>query len=422
MADAFRVIHASTPTGTGTQSYTSTGFGTPIGAIVLTGTTDSEDTLKNNHRTSIGFSDLTFDRSFGLTLQYDAIPSNCKRQANTKIVHTRQTSDGSNLHIAAVDSTTTDGIVLDWTTTSATAQDILVVLIGSDAASSLYVNEFSPTVADTATDVTDPGFQADWIIAGWVDRSVPANGTDGTLAMGIAAYNGTSWDQWSFGVFSNHNADPSDCHSGVQEDCIIAAVDGGGEVGEVKITATNANGFTATPTATGYTTDVIYMCGKNPTGRQCQVSGLTAPTATGTWTNTDFSFEGDSMVLLGQRLTSYSYNTTSSSNNWRCHVAFAGADGSEGSLHMSSKNAHASNHKNRTAQGSTFLNTFNQNEAQEYDIDTVAFTTSGWTATVNTASPSTGPKWGALVFGAAATTHHRRKVGGPPLATKVGRF
>lgn len=401
MPDAIRVIHASTPTATGTADYVSTGFGTPIAAIVLTGCTDSFDTQKGVLRSSIGFTDFTFDRCCGLTVTGDTIPTNTKRHANNKVVHTRAQSDGSNLHVANFDSTATDGITINWTSTDSTAYNLIVILIGSDAASDIYVNDFSPTVADTELDVTAPGFQADWIIAQWVDRSVPANGNGSTWAMGIAAYNGTSWDQWSFGVNANDNVDPSACDQAAQEDCLIAAIDSGGEVGEVIVTDTNANGFSVTPTGVGYSTDVIYMCGKNPAGRQCQVSGMTAPTATGTWTNTDFGFTGDNVILLGQRLTSYAYEGGTTSNNWRTNCSFADKAGNEASLWLKMRNNHATSPRARAMTSQNFVFGDNQNEVEEYHIDTVAFTSTGWTASVTTASPSTGPKWGALLFGEA---------------------
>lgn len=413
MSDAFRIIHTTSPTSTGVKTYTDSGFGTCVGAIVIFGLVTAEDTQRDHVRFCVGMTDFTRERVAGVMCEHTSSSTDAVRFNNSKFIMIRDT-DGSSKYIAtAVDGSSgpvTDGCEINWTTVdSGTPYQITVILLGTDAAASdeIWCQDFKPTPADTAFNVTQPGFQADWVIGMWNSSDVPANGNHAYFTLGVAAWNGASWDHFSWGIWSDDNVSTSYNCSAVWNDSLVAPVDDSGNLGKCPLTAQHANGFTATP-AVGYGNDVMYLCGKNPTGRTTEVADFLGPTATGTWTNTSFSQEGDALLLLGQRLTSFTANTsTTSTNNWIPWISCVDKVGTEKTAMQASSrnNMSASTWKNRQFQGSTFIVTKDHNETTNYDIDTHAFTSTGWTANVNTEFGA-AVRLGALMFAAdAAETH-----------------
>lgn len=127
------IIHATEPSSTGTQDYTSAGFGTPVACMVIGTTNTSTDSVQGNLNGTIGFTDGSNERSVTCTY-VDNVSTSRSRRFTVDTVYARNDVDYSNnlSKTASFDSWITDGVRLNWTLTDDEEFNIIVILIGGD--------------------------------------------------------------------------------------------------------------------------------------------------------------------------------------------------------------------------------------------------------------------------------------------------
>ena len=155
-------------TTTGTQDFTVSGFGTPAsgarGAIFLVSNTAADGTaVTTKMALGMGFIDGSRIRSVSLR--------NGDNNTSTGINNSRSAdilaSDGTNYIGLTVDSWIPDGIRMTVTVLGGTGQawKVSCALIGGAGIANVYVNHASShATKDSATTITDPNFQADFLL------------------------------------------------------------------------------------------------------------------------------------------------------------------------------------------------------------------------------------------------------------------
>jgi hypothetical protein len=160
------VTRAASNTSTGTQDITIADFGTPKAALLMATYTETDGTAIVDSGFSIGACDGTNQWTVHCNSEDAQGTTDTNRETSTSKVVIINTP-GTNVAYAeaAFSAWITDGIRINWTTAPATAILVTVVLFGGDDLS-VHVNnkQLSDTV-DTTTDITDPGFESDLVIA-----------------------------------------------------------------------------------------------------------------------------------------------------------------------------------------------------------------------------------------------------------------
>src|SRR5678810_751837 len=164
----FALVQATSRTSAGTQDFTSSGFGTPKGILVMVTAGLVNGTVANHGLMCIGAADgtrniVTSMRSKdGIALGTTATARRARNSTDCLLFCDQ---DGNVLLQAQWSAWITDGVRLNFSVATGGAYLVTVLLIGGAGVSDVYTSTVtSPGVVDTATDVTGPGFEPSMLL------------------------------------------------------------------------------------------------------------------------------------------------------------------------------------------------------------------------------------------------------------------
>lgn len=193
-AEEFAVVHNDARTTPGTQSFTSSGFGTPVAAMCMASYGATNGTSTAHAGFTIGFTDGTRQNTAFMRSKNGVTTTLTGKRADTSDVLYLADQDGATILRAQFSSWTTDGMVLNYSVAPATAYKVTCTLIGGVGISNAYTNIVStPATVDTSTTVSTVGFQAD-VLIGVVNGDGVYNDTNqaqGDLSIGFAVRGST---------------------------------------------------------------------------------------------------------------------------------------------------------------------------------------------------------------------------------------
>ena len=154
MGFKYAIVRATSRTTSGNQSFTSSGFGTPIGAIVLASMATADDTATAHAAMSFGVTDTTTTRCiFAIDEDGQSTADNkCGAQSSILVVRNNSSSDTFR---ASFNGTVTDGIQLNFSTAQSPGIRVGVCLIGEDAAGGVNFGIDDITIPSAQSDGTD---------------------------------------------------------------------------------------------------------------------------------------------------------------------------------------------------------------------------------------------------------------------------
>lgn len=160
-ASPMAVVQQASRTTTGTQDFTSSGFGTPVGVLCAVGINTTLNTQVDHVGVGIGFTDGTRHASIYQRSQDAQTTTVTRRRGNT--VDVLHVVDNSNTVVMRVQFSAwiTDGVRLNYSVAPASAYRVSCTLFGGEVAQAYVGSETTPATIDTGTDVTAPGFQPD---------------------------------------------------------------------------------------------------------------------------------------------------------------------------------------------------------------------------------------------------------------------
>lgn len=227
---------ATSETSTGNQDITSTGFGTPTGAIfIYTIDTDETDTTSvNGLGGSFGAIDGTNERVVAFASQFNVSTSATKRRAtNDSVIMEIDPDDGSVLAEAAFVEFITDGVRINWSAVTGSAFKFTVVLLKGESIS-LHVGSSALTTEDNSITIT-PDFQMSAGIFFSV-ASTPFDDTAGSNAaihQGFASYDGSTIRQTTGLMVDINGASLADPRAVVRNDAVYPRLASGGDFAEI---------------------------------------------------------------------------------------------------------------------------------------------------------------------------------------------
>lgn len=160
------VVQQAARTTTGTQDFTSSGFGTPKGAMCMVGAGSINGTAVSHALFSIGFTDGTRQNALSLRSKSGVTTTLTGRRADTTDFLILVNQDQNVVMRVQFSSWITDGMRLNYSVAPTTAYQVSCTLYGGAGISNAYVNTVTtPATVDTGTIVSTVGFQPDVIIA-----------------------------------------------------------------------------------------------------------------------------------------------------------------------------------------------------------------------------------------------------------------
>lgn len=279
------------------QEFTISGFGTPKAAMFIATEATADNTLTDEARFSIGFTDGTNQRVSSWKAEHSNTRSNTSRgRSGASVVrmlsNTADTVESEALWSAWV----TDGVEIDFTgNASATAYLLTVILFGGDDLQAFVGDITGSATQDATASTTAPGFTPDHIIGvgahgGYATPAVNSN------CLGFLGFcNGPTLDQggWSIAWRDNHNEGQA---SGAASDTvwIRQMISGGSGTGTLQagleVTSVDANGFTVT-TRDSATAVIASYLALEYGGADTWMGRVDTPTSTGVQNNEGPGFE-----------------------------------------------------------------------------------------------------------------------------------
>lgn len=283
-AAEFALVQSAAPTSATTQNFTSSGFGTPACSLFWTTTATANNSAASHAMLSIGGTDGTRSYAASMMDENSANPADGDEQRSaTEALLTQVSTDQSVNGTANWNAWITDGVQLDWTDPPPSAYLVNALLVGGTGVSNCYVgNAATPTTVDTATDVTDPGFEPDLVIVWGAYASTSAN-----LGIGFVVNDGSNTQrgagQWATNGNGTHTV-ISTIHDN------RAWGTGRTDLGTIQIQGFDANGFDLFLRDNGGTAVTVGYMAIKLNGISAKITTCASPTSTGDHTCTGAGF------------------------------------------------------------------------------------------------------------------------------------
>ena len=289
------VTRVLTPTATGTQDITISGFGTPKAAMFFVSRAEADGTPIADAVAGYGATDGTRQWSWSCFSDHGQASTDSRRvQGDTRCVQI--ITDVTIVRHAAFDSWITDGVRINWGSVATTQLELVVVLFGG---ADLSVRADTIDVPGTgAVDVTGPGFEPDLVIGASCGAT---SGTTATIQWIVGfgfAHNDRAGTVVQRCVFQRENTSVADGEPNSRLSTAYVggqyqtAVDWGAALGTF-----DASGFTLTPSANAGGDDYHYLALRFD-GVSGWVGTLDAPTGTGAWAVTAPGFRPQFVMLV----------------------------------------------------------------------------------------------------------------------------
>jgi len=275
-------------TSTGSQNITTTDLGglTPK-AVIFIGTRGVTDGTAANH------AGMSFGAATGSTNEW-CIYSNSENGQGTSDTHSEVVGDGCILYTAP--GTANDVLKADFTefiadgctinVSNANAAFLITAIFfaGSDLSAHANTKALADTV-NTATDITDPGFEPDIVIAsGTRVDAVGGNSAETAHAIGFCSNDGVGGVVQRSVASQFITAKPTmESHAWSRNDCIVFGIFSAGNLDwRGSLGTFDSNGFTITTLDAGANdADLCYLALKFAGGVSSWVGTHTTPTSTG---------------------------------------------------------------------------------------------------------------------------------------------
>jgi hypothetical protein len=399
----FALIQQAGRTTTGTQDYTSSGFGTPIGAIFMVTPATVNGTQVDDAILSVGFTDGTRNVSQCSSEDDAADPTDCNNIGNTTACISLTNQAGTIVAKAAFSAWITDGIRINWSVQSTSVAYLVTCTLIGGTVSNVYCNKAS--VSDTngvSTDITAPNFEPTFLFvlggpfaAGLFNDT---SSTPATTVFSLVTNNGAgSVTQRSITKFGN---DASASTSGGTYFGTTYAVEGLlGTHPQCEIASFDSQGFSTIRRGNSSSTKEIgYLAVKLPAGMTAKIVDFDTPIGTGSYSVTGAGILPQFAMVFTTGQTAAGLDQTANSEVLGMGVVTSAAQYSA-SIYADTQSAAAANTSSVVDSKPIRIRRNNS----DYMVETfTAFTSDGMTLNATTVQPTTGRKRTFLFVKSAA--------------------
>lgn len=394
MAQTVAVVRNTlSSTVSGAVSFTSSGFGTPAAAIIITCGANSTNNPQDNADLSVGFWDGTNQYAVGVR---------CIDGGASAV-----TDRGSAAYGALVPSTayayytvspTTDGITLTLSSgTTSIARFATVILLAGVSASAFTLTANS-TVNNTTTK-TGLAFTPNLVlfIGSGLGNFSTSSSSAGIFTFGVAESGG---DQRMVSFGSVHAASDEIATQLYSETRVAGQIYNDTETWTGEVTSWTSDGFVLTTRTGGSGGDVVACLALGGADLSYEIGTLTTPTSTASPQTVSTSVAPDALVLALSTATGTSLETGSGANGLMLGMA---DDNGEFAHNISVEDAAAAMNTASASSASALVNLDSSSGGSRTDMidGTVALNSSDFTITYSAVDGTARKGWW-LAFGVAA--------------------
>lgn len=305
---ATAVVQQTTRVTTGTQDFTSSGFGTPLGAIFLVSAGTALGTAVDHALCGIGVTDGT--RQWSLAFRdHDAQTTTvCHTRGNATDCFQMVNEAGTVILKAQFSAWITDGIRVNVSTTNGTAYYVTCILLGGSDITGVYCNTaIGNATADSSTTVNTVGFTTSWMLGvgkhsgnAWDDTS------DGTLMVSIGlCVNDGSATQMNQAFLDVGGQTTTNVRSRLSLSRFLRDLNG---TAEIEIQNFTSSGFDATTRVASEAIHFGYLCVAQT--KQAKLMQFDTPTATGNADVSGIGFRPQAAFILPSGVTATNSTVT----------------------------------------------------------------------------------------------------------------
>lgn len=297
-AAEFAVVQCDLPTTNGgTTDCTSSGFGTPKGALVFGGYGTANGTAVDHAGLWVGAYDGTRQNGLGFVSEHNQADSDTGyiRDSNSMFPTLLETDHSQNGDCTA--SWITNGVRLTCADAPPAAYKMNVLLVGGAGVSNAYVNEATGHATQNSNQaITDPGFTPDVIIAWAQGGSTAASGAHSIPSLGFATCPGgvvqRAASLGDMGAQAGMNV-----ASLLATNRLVAEAINGATYSTLELASCDANGFTVTTRDAATGPKFGYMAIKM-NGLSVKLLPTTSPSGTGSQSITGVGFTPQAGLML----------------------------------------------------------------------------------------------------------------------------
>ncbi len=316
-AAEFAVVQQAARTSTGTQDFTSTGFGTPVAAICSATTGTANGTKVDHAIIGFGATDGTRQWSVSGRSQDNVATDATAHKANTADLLHMVDTGGTTFIRFQFSSWITDGLRINYSVAPAAAVLVNCTLIGGPGVSNAYASTVTtPSTINTGTVVTAPNFQPD-VLIGAVSGSSTFNDSSAAgnvISIGFATRAGSNPHPQNTLAFNDVNGGSTSDPRLRLENGYVGR-DHNGTVG-IEMQDVTSQGFTAVTRDTGSARTMGYLVLKF-NGLSFKSLTMDSPTATGSKAYTGIGFTPQfGIMALGSNSASNSSATDATAEVW----------------------------------------------------------------------------------------------------------
>lgn len=290
-AAEFAVVQCVLPTTNGgTVDCTSSGFGTPKGAIVFGGFGTTAGTVVSHSGFNLGFFDGTNQMSVGGAALDNLGTTDTGSFIDTDSAYGTLSSAAHAKDGDCTASTITDGIRLTCADAPPSAYRVNVLLIGGSGIANVAVGTDNGNATQNSSITVSTGFQADIIIM----TSANNNSNVMNISVGMGWRNGGTIVQRAVGYINNDNASNSGVASILTTNRIMTP---GTSSVQLELTAIGSTSFDVTTRSGGGSRNFMYMAIQLD-GLNAWLGTSSAPTSTGNAAITGVGFRPQVGLML----------------------------------------------------------------------------------------------------------------------------
>lgn len=297
-AAEFAVVQCALPTvNGGTVDCTSSGFGTPKGAMVFGGYGTANGTAVDHAGLWIGGYDGTNQTGMAFASEDGQADSDTAfvRDTNSALITLLETDQSQNGDCTA--SFITDGMRLTCADAPPAAYHVNVLLLGGSGVSNVYVGSATGhATQDSTQSITSPGFEPDVLIAVAQVGATATSGNNYRASVGFAT-NETSIVQRALGFSDAHAAASMNTSSTLSTSRVVANGVNGVTLATLEVTDFHATGFNVATRDAATGPSFIYMAVKL-NGLSAKLMTSAAPTGTGSQAITGAGFRPQVGLML----------------------------------------------------------------------------------------------------------------------------
>lgn len=271
------IVTQAAPVSDGTQDFSRSGLGTPLGYLLFGGQVTTLNTDIDDFALSVGAADFTSEAMGFSGSEHNQATSDSRRiYRSDEVLRIATAGDSAANEQCSDNGAITDGMQVDWTATDVARQCSAIIF--QEGIANFDVQ--SPSLNGTGATVVTTGFEPDIVIAFSPDRDNENGSNEAHWSMSFYDVSGDSY-HGVMGMAGDGSTTPVSAER-FDETNIVGFINNVGNVFQTwTLGSFTSTGFTATKAAGSAARNIIFVSISLSAGYSFSIGTVNAPTSTG---------------------------------------------------------------------------------------------------------------------------------------------